>query len=339
MTIYTISKQEGIVYALQVSDGTLLWQQNIGQKLTGALAASISVIYTGSYDGYVYAMQAYDGSLLWRYSTGSDVPYPPMRTDTQSVYFGSPGGIYALRARDGSLLWHFSTPGCKTCSNAVAAISDGIIYAFLDGLYALRASDGQVLWYDSRFRLTPAYLVVMNRKVYVPTGKQDQLCILRANDGQQMHLLPGGNMIATDGMLYVNNGDKELYAVNTRDDALVWRTSEVTLQVSAASNETIYSTSSAVGLPSMSDSDSLVAKRSPTTSGQTNVYGLRANDGSLKWHWQLPYAMGISSHPLIVEGNIVFITGGVMYTLRESDGSELWHSMREKPFSSDPVGI
>lgn len=339
MTIYTISKQDGIVYALQESDGTLLWQQKRGQKLTGALAASTSVVYTGSYDGYVSAMQAHDGSLLWRYSLGSDVPYPPMRTDTQSVYFGSPDGIYALQARDGSLLWHFSTPGCNTCSNAVAAISDGIVYAFLDRLYALCASDGQVLWYDSRFHLTPAYLAVMNGKVYVPANRQDQLYILRADDGQQMHLLPGGNMIAANGMLYVNNGDQELYAVNTRDDALAWRTSEVTLQVSAASNETIYSTSSAVGSPSTSNSDSLTAKRSPTTSGQTNVYALRASDGSLKWHWQLPYALGISSHPLIIGGNIVFITGGVMYTLRESDGSELWHSMRDKPFSSDPVGI
>ena len=295
-------------------------------------------MFVGAESGAISALRSQDGALLWQHTVHDAVPYPPLRTDSQAIYFGSSHGIYAHSTQDGSLLWQFATPRCRDFTNAVAAISEGVVYAFLDGLYVLQASDGALLWHDTRFYLTPAYLVVRSGKVYIPSNEQDHLHVLRASDGSPLNILGGRNMIASDTMLYISSQSRGLYAVDSKDDRLAWINPNVTIKITAAGSGTIYSLASVIKSPSTLDA--ATPHSTETDQGllrSTSVYALHASDGSQKWSWSIPYAGGISSHPLVIEGNIYFSAIGGMYALRGGDGTQLWNALSDKLLSSDPV--
>lgn len=100
---------EAFICTLQATDGSLLWQQQLGSD-TGAAnptspVAANKVIYAGTDDGYISALQASDGALLWRYKTGGTWLSSPTVADGMLYVGANDGYVYALRANEGSLLW------------------------------------------------------------------------------------------------------------------------------------------------------------------------------------------------------------------------------------------
>jgi len=101
--------QEVFVAALRISDGSVLWQRQLGADTSAANPTAPVVangmIYVGTDDGYLSALQAGDGALFWRYKTGGTLLSSPVMTN-EVIYVGaSDGYVYALRVNDGSLLW------------------------------------------------------------------------------------------------------------------------------------------------------------------------------------------------------------------------------------------
>jgi eukaryotic-like serine/threonine-protein kinase len=101
--------QEAFLCALDSSDGSLLWEQQLGIN-TGAgqpttpLVTS-DTIYIGNGDGSLSALQAGDGIPRWHYKTGGALLSSPVGVNGV-VYVGANDGfVYALRANDGTLLW------------------------------------------------------------------------------------------------------------------------------------------------------------------------------------------------------------------------------------------
>jgi outer membrane protein assembly factor BamB len=103
-----VNAYAGYVYALQTSNGALLWRYTTEGGVCSALVVNDRV-YLCSADGVVSALQTSTGSLLWQYTILGFVFETPV-VDGGSVYVGSGNGIaYALRARDGALLWYYLT--------------------------------------------------------------------------------------------------------------------------------------------------------------------------------------------------------------------------------------
>jgi eukaryotic-like serine/threonine-protein kinase len=103
-----VNAYAGYVYALQTSNGALLWRYATEGGVCSALVVHDRV-YLCSADGVVSALQTSTGSLLWQYTILGFVFETPV-VDGGSVYVGSGNGIaYALRARDGVLLWYYLT--------------------------------------------------------------------------------------------------------------------------------------------------------------------------------------------------------------------------------------
>ena len=56
------------------------------------------VVYVGSYDGYVYALNASNGTLLWRYLTGNGVYSSPVVVNGVVYVGSLDDYVYALTA-------------------------------------------------------------------------------------------------------------------------------------------------------------------------------------------------------------------------------------------------
>jgi outer membrane protein assembly factor BamB len=103
---------EGYIYALQSTNGSLLWHDQLNATPYSALLANGNIYLSttiGSYAGAVYAVRLSDGSLLWNYPISGSMYNAPV-LDGTTLYVGATNGMaYALQADNGTLLWHYLT--------------------------------------------------------------------------------------------------------------------------------------------------------------------------------------------------------------------------------------
>jgi uncharacterized repeat protein (TIGR01451 family) len=121
----------GNLYALNASNGALLWSDKTGD-IGGAPAVANEIVYVGSAKG-LYALNASTGALLWSRTSQYGADSPAVANGV--VYFSSgDGSVYALNSNTGAELWSYDVgdPGAST-----PIIVDGVAYfRGLDGLYA-----------------------------------------------------------------------------------------------------------------------------------------------------------------------------------------------------------
>jgi outer membrane protein assembly factor BamB len=154
------------IYALNASDGALLWNYTTGDVVISSPAVAEGVVYVGSYNGIVYALDAAAGRLLWNFETSGLVASSPAVADGL-VYVGSGDDkIYALQASTGTAVWNYTTGGDVASSPAVA---EGVVYVgSCDGkVYALNAFTGDALWSYLTGDLVVSSPAVANGVVYV----------------------------------------------------------------------------------------------------------------------------------------------------------------------------
>jgi outer membrane protein assembly factor BamB len=100
----------GDIYALQSSNGSVLWHDKLNRSPGAALLVNDTIYMStsaGSSDGTIYALRTHDGSLLWDYPILGPVFNPPI-LDGTTVYIGATDGmVYALRADNGRIVWHY----------------------------------------------------------------------------------------------------------------------------------------------------------------------------------------------------------------------------------------
>ena len=346
---------DGTIYALDPSDGTMLWQYNIGQKLSGDLIASNGSVYAIA-GNHAYALNENDGSLRWTSPAIQGGALPPMFSDGNAVYLSSPTAVYALSAKDGHMLWSRSSPGCSSCSAAFAAVQDGVAYAYLDGLYALNASNGTVLWHHPELQFTTPSFAVAEGKVYVPEEHAGKVAELRASDGTLLHTFTylkdqPIEMIVSNGILYVDSGGQETYAIQVSDDSVLWqddfrqnkRFGSFIFGLSAADESGLYFAFTTVAVDSIqpvSSSGSPIAGATPSTSSaaSTQVYALNAGDGLIRWYWRPSNNPGSASNALVLNGTVYVSIGDSLYALNATNGKQLWVLTEQSPLSSPVTG-
>jgi outer membrane protein assembly factor BamB len=103
---------KGYIYALQSTNGSLLWHDQLNATPYSALLANGNIYLSttiGSYAGAAYAVRMSDGSLLWNYPISGSMYNAPV-LDGTTLYVGATNGMaYALQADNGTLLWHYLT--------------------------------------------------------------------------------------------------------------------------------------------------------------------------------------------------------------------------------------
>jgi outer membrane protein assembly factor BamB len=288
-----------LIQALRGDDGTPLWSYRVEGRLSGAPVIVDEVVYASVAEGTIYALQASDGTLLWRSTIdlGPDVPFfvgpivfasPTVAEKT--VYLAPAVNaplkpfVYAFQTENGTLLWKAPFDSSTTLPLTIA---DGVLYLCThSSCLALRASDGSSLWQYETSGLIRSSPVVVDgvvcfslstfRQAFSNSGQISHLheafiCTLQATDGsllwqQQLGITMGASHptapAEAHGTIYVGADDGYLYALRTGDGTPLWsyKTNATLLSLPVVAQDVLY-----VG------------------GNDGCVYALHADDGMLLW--------------------------------------------------------
>ena len=282
---------------------------------------AVYVCASGYGDGQTYAFRADNGALLWRAASGCeavDMPFGDNAIpliDHGVVYSGS----RALRARDGKILW--STHAGPTGYMSFHALADGVLYANDDtSVFAVSASNGAVRWkYTAPDGSPPGgSLTFADNRVYYGTldsidgAEKSVLYVLDATNGAlvwQFSMGAYAGATISNNLIYVSSRDQYLYALQTSDGAIRWR-SKFTIPVynsAVSANGALYIT-------------------------LDGAYALDGLTGKVIWHKPLDNNQSVDFTPVTVVGNVVYLgrTDGegnsTIYALNAATGATYWHS-------------
>jgi outer membrane protein assembly factor BamB len=163
-SVNSSSSNQSLLLALQTRDGQMLWQDiprpNSGEA---TLSQSDSSLYLHT-ESTLYKLDASDGTLLWQRDLGGDLggAVPPLEANNV-VYVIENASLYALRATNGSQIWSydFYDSGGSNLQmispNVLLVTSEPSHYAGLwnfcpgdtepyHALFAFNAQDGSIYW-------------------------------------------------------------------------------------------------------------------------------------------------------------------------------------------------
>ncbi len=121
-----------ILYALRLSDGSVVWKKDLGSALLSApLLTQDGMLYVSTMDGEVVAIKAADGSAAWTANTGGRLwSTPILYKDT--LYVGNASNkVVAISVKDGKINWTKDAGGAILAGGAFipdATNPNGVVF-------------------------------------------------------------------------------------------------------------------------------------------------------------------------------------------------------------------
>jgi len=223
---------DGVVYALDLTDGTEIWRFSTGGRIRSTPAVAEGVVFVGSTDGIVYALSQDTGEEIWRHETaGAGVRSENLGVDRKSiiaspavvdgtVYIGSRDGfMYALDQGTGAQKWRFSHDGSWAMSSA--AIYGGKLYAGTSDdrfVHSVDVGTGEEDWRFIGAGYTWSSPCVAGDLIYIGDGGGYLRAIDRMTGEERWNFdAPGGvysSPLVSDGTVYVGAEDGSVYALH-----------------------------------------------------------------------------------------------------------------------------
>ncbi len=165
-----VNTLEGLLYAISMRDGRVLWTQQTGTKTASTPAvdpASRSLLVTTMVPGDFQVRDLTTGKLRWRFSTGLTEP-SPIVVDGVAYFAATNGNVYALDLETREPRWVFSGGSKITASPALA---DGRIYVgdYSGNVFCLNAASGDLVWTGSAGDRVYGTVAVAGGRVFVPS--------------------------------------------------------------------------------------------------------------------------------------------------------------------------
>jgi len=311
------------------------------------------VAYVGAADGVVSALRISDGALLWHFMTkGSAEGQPPVVNGVVYVSTALDRGVesvYALRASDGVLLWRYTSGGHLVFEPTV--VGEVAYVGSQDGtVAALRTTDGSLLWHYKMNGLLIGMPTLFNGVIYAVSDKQT-LFALDASDGALLYKMGGSFLrspIVVNDVAYVSLDDGTEYAFQPSTGALLWRYTHdaAALVPPLVSNGIVYiiatkfaayaALAPAAGDARQTSGSRLLLQRSvPVISASSSVYALRASDGTLLWHYTGNATQGYSwaavADGVVYVSTLVNMYKGYVIALQGNNGSLVWSEATDDP--------
>jgi outer membrane protein assembly factor BamB len=254
----------GHVYALDANTGALVWQSQ-DNNCQYAPTLVNGVVYVVCDSNVVYALNVADGTTIWQYSTkGKIYAAPTVANDALYVNSGD-GNVYALKAETGAVIWQkqfgasLSPPASLRAYGSGQAVANGLLYLGLrNHFYALDANTGSIIWKRDGFLVAFNTPAVGKGMVFLPTT--NPICALDAETGATLwqYQLPDGasasTLVLANGVLYTaviqgiggGQGSYKLTAIDASVGQRLWEyDSFISFPLSgpgpAVVNGTIYS--------------------------------------------------------------------------------------------------
>ncbi|HEX6226610.1 MAG TPA: PQQ-binding-like beta-propeller repeat protein [Chryseolinea sp.] len=190
-------------------------------------------IYFGAGDGRVYAVNASDGTLLWNFKSQGIMHTTPTLYKDRLFIGSFDGNLYALQAETGDLLWKFKTVGHRyfpdgEIQGSPVVANDLVYFGARDyNLYAIDVYGGYSHWNKSfpfgwAMAVTPGDSVV-----YVGTSDDRVLVALDGKSGMELWRTDVkfnvfGPCVTTPTMAYVGTLMGKLFGINLKNGSMKW---------------------------------------------------------------------------------------------------------------------
>ncbi len=182
------------LYALKLSDGSLVWSTDLGGPAISSPARDENgVLYVGTLASEMLAVDTKTGQILWRHTSPGTIWCTPLVVGN-TLYYGdytgkangdSTGKAIALSTKDGSTVWAIDLAGPVTAS--ATSFKDGLIYVMETGDIQALTMDGKKSWShkinNGKLYSTPA---VVGDYLVVPVTQGDSLMVALDANGNEV---------------------------------------------------------------------------------------------------------------------------------------------------------
>ncbi len=145
-----VGSKQGTFYALNATNGAVLWKKKIGAMSTRATIDG-AWVYLGTDDGNILCLSVLDGEERWRYTTDSAVLAPALVWKDHVFFATDSGNLFSLNKRSGGFVWKYS--GEQVDEYALQGhaqptrIANQVVQSFARGLVAgFSPKSGTLLW-------------------------------------------------------------------------------------------------------------------------------------------------------------------------------------------------
>ena len=232
---------------------------SLGKNIFSAPCIDDTAVYFGSYDGKFYALKKTTGEVLWTHQGADWIgSSPTVNPSGETVYVGLEhsgpgsrrGSLVALNTVDGTVRWEYDMFGLTHASPLLLPEHNQVVIGSNAGvIHCLEADTGAVIWkfetaggrvFDGvggfslgDIKMHPVYdaetdqlaVASMDGHVYVldrSTGEMQFRCATKeAMPGD--HLPIYGSPIFYGEGLYFGSTDKQVYGVDKRTGADLWK--------------------------------------------------------------------------------------------------------------------
>jgi outer membrane protein assembly factor BamB len=281
----------------------------------------------------LYSVRTSDGSLQWKYPEkpeGSGMfAAPAVGTDLVVVGDYS-NNLHAVNPKTGALLWKFENAKARyiaqpliTDKLVLAPSTDHYLYALnFQGTLVGKFEADSALWSQPLYDGKTIYLASLNHKLYALNPSQIETALWKVDVGGAIVSTPA---LDNKGILYVGTLAKEVVAVDSQSQKILWR---------APTNEEVWSS------PVIKDGTLYIASKTGT------VYALNTADGTLVWKTDIGGT--VTSKGALTTAGVVFISvkdknngdsedSGDVIMLDYAKGSKLWTSTIKSLLYGDPA--
>ncbi|OQX22566.1 MAG: hypothetical protein BWK75_00405 [Candidatus Altiarchaeales archaeon A3] len=278
----------GAIYALNKSNGEVIWNHTISGYIHNAPAVDKNIVFVGSSiypDTIVYALNKSTGELIWNHTIicGGDRIFSPTVVGDK-VFIGTKGygsdacfdkyvNMLALNKLTGDVIWDYTVDDWIYTSPAVSN-SMVFVSSYNGKLYAFNESNGYLLWKYPTGDLYSSPMVI-NESIFFNSWKRK----------------------------YINSSPyltSTIYSLNVSDGNLIWN----------------YTTSGGSSQPLSYGYHKVFVELN------NYVYAFNESNGELIWNYSVN---GYCTSPAVADG-IVFVssTGKTIYALNASNGNLIW---------------
>lgn len=156
-----VGHNDGIVRALQLSDGQVAWSSAVGGAVLGTAAyhSGLGRVFVGSTNGRVFSLDAVSGAIVNTFDAGGPIEMSPLLAG-DTLYVGTVlnkgasegeqtrGMLYALNAADLVERWRYDPGAGLIASPAYSGHQGGLIIVLAEdkSVHAVRLNNGSRFW-------------------------------------------------------------------------------------------------------------------------------------------------------------------------------------------------
>jgi outer membrane protein assembly factor BamB len=231
--LYVVGCDIGVLVALDVHSGTVVWTAELGGPVEGSPALADGVVYASDSSGHVTALDLDTGAMV------ETLDIPGMRHPVVvdgTLYVGTKDGRFlGISTGDRSISWTWNAPAGVTEVSGTVVGDTAYIGADDGNLYAVALSSATERWHFHVISGRVSTPAIGSDAIYVaalqngdtPSG---ELYALDLATGTELwrYRTATGNQIApptvADGIVYAPSQDGGLYALDGLSGDVLWQT-------------------------------------------------------------------------------------------------------------------